>query len=86
MPNTRTARKRMRTSQESRDLNTIARTRVKTCRRTFFESVTAGDKKECEAAFKAYCSVLDRAARKNVIKKNAAARRKTRAAQKLASL
>ena len=86
MPNIKSAKKRLRTSEAAHQLNASAGTRVKTCRRTLLEAISKGDKKASEEAFRTYCSVLDRAARKGVIKKNTAVRRKSRAAEKVKAL
>ncbi len=83
MPNTKSAVKRLRTSEEARQRNVAVRTQVKKARRTFFEAIDAKDKPVSEELFKAYCSILDKAEKKGVIAKNAAVRRKSRAADKL---
>jgi len=86
MPNIKSAKKRLRTSEESRQRNMAVRTRVKTQRREFMEASAADDKKTAEASYKTYCSTLDNAAKHGVIKKNTAARRKARAADQLRAL
>ena len=86
MPNIKSAKKRMRTSEEARQRNISVKTSVKNCRRKFKDAMTAGDKGTCEAALKVYSSVLDRAANKGIIKKNTASRRKARATVKVNAL
>lgn len=86
MPQIKSAKKRLRTSEKARVSNAAVRTRVKSSRRALLEAIGKGDKKAGTEAYQAYCSILDRAANKGVIKTNTAARRKTRAADKIRAL
>jgi len=86
MPNIKSAKKRMRTSAKSEERNRSLKTRITTTRRKVMEAAAAGDKAKGEAAFKDYCSILDRAAKAGTIKKNNASRRKSRAALRLAAI
>ncbi len=86
MPIIKSAKKRMRTSEEARLRNLALKTRVKSARRALFESFPAGDAKVSAQAYREYCSVLDKAAGKGVVKANTAARRKARAANRIRSL
>jgi small subunit ribosomal protein S20 len=80
MPNIKSARKRMRTSADSRELNRAARARITTARRKLETAVDSGDRTRATEAVRGYASVLDKAAKRGAIKKNAASRRKARAA------
>lgn len=86
MPNTNSAKKRLKTAAKANVLNSNVRARLRTFRRKLFEAVEAGDQDLSKETYSAYCSVLDRAAKKGVIKKNTASRRKSRAAEKLRSI
>jgi len=86
MPNIKSAFKRMVQSRERHARNTTVRTQVKNDRRDLMEAVTAKDKEKAGKAYRAYCSVLDKSAKKGVITKNTAARRKTRAKAMVVSL
>lgn len=86
MPNIKSAKKRMRSSETSRVRNLSMRTRVKTARRNMIEALAAGDAEKCDTIYRQYCSVLDKAAKSGVIKKNTATRRKARAADKVRAL
>lgn len=79
MPNIKSAKKRLKTSQEAYDRNKQVRTRLKNTRRAFVEA----DAENMDSAYRAYCSVLDNAAKKGIVKKNTAIRRKTRAAARV---
>lgn len=83
MPNLKSQKKRMRSDEEKRVQNQGVRTRVKTVRRKMMEATATGDTVVTTATFREYCSVLDKAAKKGLIKKNTATRRKARAAAKL---
>lgn len=86
MPNTKSAIKRMRTSEIKRDANRGVKSGLTSIRRKFDEATAAGDASACDSAFKQYCSELDKAVKKGVIKANNASRRKSRAASRLASV
>jgi small subunit ribosomal protein S20 len=86
MPNLKSAKKRMRQNVVRRERNQQVRTRIKNARRAVMESLEAKDAAAGENAFRAYCSVLDKAAKRGVIKKNTAIRRKTNAANRLRTI
>lgn len=75
MPNLRSAKKRLRQDEKKRLRNSIVKTRVKTETK---KALAGGDGKTAFGA-------IDRAAAKGVIHKNAAARRKSRLAKRLAA-
>jgi small subunit ribosomal protein S20 len=83
MPNLKSAKKRMRQNLVRFDRNQQVRTRIKSTRRTMLETLEAKDTEAGEVAFRTYCSVLDKAAKSGVIKKNTAIRRKSNAANGL---
>ena len=83
MPNLKSQKKRMRSDEVKRVQNQGVRTRVKTARRKMMEATATGEAETTTAAFREYCSVLDKAAKKGLVKKNTAVRRKARAASKL---
>ncbi len=83
MPNTKSAKKRLRQSLERRTRNRAVKSAVKTQLRQVREAVTAGDVAKAEAGFKVVQKKLDQAAAKNVIHKNAAARIKSRLSARL---
>jgi small subunit ribosomal protein S20 len=83
MPNLTSQKKRMRSDEVKRVQNQGVRTRVKTARRKMMEATATGEVEATSAAFSEYCSVLDKAAKKGLVKKNTAVRRKARAAAKL---
>ena len=80
MPTLKSALKRMRTSEKSRVKNANVKTRIKTVRGKMFAAVAAKDKAATDKVYREYCSLLDKSAKKGVIKRNTATRRKARAA------
>ena len=83
MPNLKSAKKRMRQNVVQHDSNQQVRTRLKNARRTMMETLEAKDTAAGDAALRVYSSVLDKAAKGGIIKKNTAIRRKTNAANNL---
>jgi len=83
MPNLKSAKKRMRQNLVRHDRNVQVRTRIKTARRVMMEALAASDADKGAEALRTYSSVLDKAAKAGVIKKNTAVRRKTNAANGL---
>ena len=86
MPNLKSAKKRMRQTERANTRNLAVKTRVKTARKSFLDTLATGDAGETDQAFRTYCSVLDKAVKANVIKKNTAVRRKGRASDKVRAL
>lgn len=76
MPNNASAEKRMRQEQKRRAHNRMVKSVVKTSITKARQAITAGT--ETEATVRAAISELDRAAKKGVIHRNNAARRKSR--------
>jgi small subunit ribosomal protein S20 len=83
MPNLKSAKKRMRQNVVRHDRNVQVRTHIKKARRAMMEALEASDSEKGAEALRTYSSVLDKAAKAGVIKKNTAVRRKTNAANGL---
>lgn len=75
MPNIRGTKKRMRQNARRRTTNRVQRAAVRTAIKKVRQAKSAG---EAETAFKTAERLLDRAARKNLIPRNTAARNKRR--------
>ena len=76
----------MRQNEVRQERNQKVRTRVKNARRVMMESLEKKDSEAGQVALRTYCSVLDKAAKRGVLKKNTAIRRKTNAANRLRSI
>lgn len=79
MPNIKSAKKRMRSSEKQRVGNLAVKTKVKTGRRKTREALAAGAAETARDEVRSYSSLLDKAVKRGVIKKNTAIRRKKRA-------
>ena len=75
MPNIKSASKRVKTSEVRR---MAAKSKLKSATRKFKEAVDAGNKDQAQPALKELLALLDKAAGKNLIHKNAADRKKSK--------
>jgi len=78
MPNTASAKKRMRQDAVRRSRNRSTKSALRTQVRKVREAITAKDLEKSQTEFRALVKKLDRAASRNVIHANAAARTKSR--------
>ncbi len=83
MPNTRQARKRMRTDETRRQRNSAYKTKIRSYRKRFLVAVEGGEKEAAAKAFSELISLYDRAVIKGVLKRNTADRSKSRYAGRL---
>ena len=86
MPNTESAKKRVRQSAKRRALNNWRKRRVKTQIKAFLEAVQAKDVASAETEYRKVQAVLDRIACTGTIHRNTAARRKSRLSRRLREL
>lgn len=86
MPNKKSAKRRVRTSEKHRLYNRYWKSRCKTAAKRVAESVEAGDLELAGKRLDMAQSVLDKAVVKGVVHKNTAARRKSRLAAKVKAL
>jgi small subunit ribosomal protein S20 len=86
MPNTKSAAKAMRQSIRRRTSNLNVKDKFKSAVKEVKKLIAAGKKSEAVEAMKAAMSALDKAAKKHVIKKGSASRKKSRLAKALAKL
>lgn len=81
MPKILSAVKRAHQAEKNQQRNRKEKASLLTQRRAFLAKVEAKDKPQAFESFKEYCSCLDKAAKKGIIKKNTADRKKARASQ-----
>ncbi len=86
MPILKSAMKRMRTSAKRRVENLNVKTSIKSLRGKLFDALQSKNREAAEKLFREYCSLLDKSAKKGVIKSNTADRRKARAAEHVKAL
>jgi small subunit ribosomal protein S20 len=77
MANIKSAAKRARQAVKRTEHNSSILTGLKTQQKKFRKAVAAGDLKAAEAGYGSIVSALDKAAKRGVIHKNAANRRKS---------
>ena len=83
MPNTKSAERRVRSSERQRVRNVASKSKVKTLEKSYLAAVKSGKKDVATTALKAVVSAMDKAAKKGVIKKGTVDRKKSRLAIKL---
>lgn len=86
MPQVKSAKKRLKQNEAAAKRNSAYKSRMRSSKRAFQAAVEAGDKEKAAETYAAYCSALDKAVKRNVIKRNTASRSKRRGAEKLRSL
>jgi small subunit ribosomal protein S20 len=78
MPNTQSAKKRLKQSIARRDRNRSAKRAIRTQCRKVLDAVTAGNVEQAETELRLTAKRVDQSAAKRVIHRNAAARIKSR--------
>jgi len=78
MPNTASAKKRLRQNEKLRIHNRASRSQLRTQLRRVHEAVKAGNTDAAQAELRVAQKRIDQAAAKNLIHRNAAARTKSR--------
>ena len=78
MPNTKSAEKRLRQTEVRRSRNRSVKTALKTQIKKVASAIQEGDVEKAEAQYRLAAKKLDQAGAKDVIHKNAAARKKSR--------
>lgn len=86
MPNIKSAKKRLKTSVKAHDRNRAVKSEVSSTRRRLFEAIAGGDSKAAQDIFRVYCSQLDKAVKKGMMKRNNASRRKSRTTARLTAM
>lgn len=86
MPNIKSAGKRAKQAEVRRLRNRSAKSLIATKRRLLVSAVGEKSKDKAMSSFKEFCSVLDKSAKRGIITKNTADRRKSRAAAMLGKL
>ena len=81
MPNKKSAEKRVKQSLKRRLENRSIKTEIKTGFKNLTSSLNSGDKEKIANLYNDYQSLCDKAVKRNVIHKNAAARYKSRASK-----
>lgn len=86
MPNLNQAKKALRVADRRRKMNDRWRAKLRGALKELRLATGEGDKKRAENAYVEVTGILDRAARRNIIHPNKAARKKSRLAKQIAKL
>ena len=78
MANIKSAQKRARQAEKTRNHNLGQRSSVRTQNKDVIKACEAGDKEAAQAAYKAAVPVIDSLVNKGIVNKNKAARHKSR--------
>ncbi len=86
MPNTKSAKRRVRSSARKQLNNHSIKSRLKTLERGYLSAVTNGKKDEASLAFRGVSSAFDKAVKSGVVHRATANRKKSRLAAQLATI
>ncbi len=86
MPNIKSAAKRVKVAKKKTERNVATRSFMKTAVKKYEAEVAAGNAAAAETALRRAVSAIDKAAKKGVIHRNQADRRKSRLYAKLAAM
>ena len=86
MPNIKSAKKRVLVREKKNMHNRIIKSRMKSSVKKFEAAVAAGSKDEAVVSYRDAVSMVDKAASKGVIHKNASDRKKAQLTRTLASI
>jgi len=83
MPITQTAKRSLKKSLKRKEINIVKKTVLKKTEKKFFKLLASNNLEEAKKALNLLYKLLDKAAKTHLIKKNKAARDKSRLAKKL---
>jgi len=86
VPHHKATAKRLRQDKVRRVRNRSTKARIRTETKKIAATATAGKPEETEKSFRHACSVIDKAAKRNIIPKNRASRKKSRLAKALKNI
>jgi small subunit ribosomal protein S20 len=84
MPNIKSQKKRVLTNEKARQRNIAARSKLRTLRRTFRETLASGDQAAASTALHEVTRAYDKAASDGLVHKNNAANHKSKLTKELA--
>lgn len=85
MANLKSSKKDIRRAEKRRDRNSKQKSAIRTFAKSILKSIKSGKKEEAISLFNSYSSLIDKAAKKNIIHKKNASRHKSRLAKKIAT-
>ncbi|MCX8000277.1 MAG: 30S ribosomal protein S20 [Leptospiraceae bacterium] len=86
MPNLKSSKKDVRRIKKRRERNAQQKSTIRTYAKNILKAIKANNKEEAQTLYNKFASLVDKAAKKNLIHKKNADRKKSRIAQKIATL
>jgi len=86
VPNTASAKKRVRQNVKRRSLNNWRKRRIKDQTKTFLKAIQEQNVEQAEAEYRKTCALLDKTACTSTMHRNTASRRKSRLSRRLNDL
>lgn len=86
MPTTKSAAKRMRSSEKAQQRSVAAKSRLRTQRRHVLEAIAAANRPEAAKGFTHLVSLYDKAVKRGILKLNTVSRCKSRIAARINAL
>jgi len=86
VPNTASAKKRVRQNAKRRSLNNWRKRRIKDQTKTFLKAIQEQNVEQAEAEYRKTCALLDKTSCTSTMHRNTAARRKSRLSRRLNDL
>ena len=86
MANLRSSKKDSRRNAKRREANSDKKATLRTYKKNILKFISEGNKDEAEKAFNIYTTLIDKAAKVNIVHSNNASRNKSRVALKINAL
>jgi small subunit ribosomal protein S20 len=86
MPNLKSSKKDVRRTKTRKERNSRQKSAIRTFAKNILKAVKANNKEEAQSLFNGFASLVDKAAKRNLIHKKTADRNKSRISSKIAGL
>lgn len=86
MPNLKSSKKDVRRTKTRKERNSRQKSAIRTFAKGIMKSIKANKKEEAETLFNSFASLVDKAAKRNLIHKKTADRNKSRMSSRIAAL
>ncbi len=86
MPNLKSSKKDVRRTKRRKERNSRQKSAIRTYAKNILKAIKANQKEEAQALYNTFASLVDKAAKKNIIHKKTANRNKSRISSKIAAL
>ncbi len=86
MPNLKSSKKDVRRIKKRRERNSQQKSAIRTYAKNILKAIKANNKEEAQTLYNHFASLVDKAAKKNLIHKKNADRKKSRMSKKIAAI